>query len=43
MLEAPNKLWLLNKVIDCIGIYGACRTDGLINLIIDDVYFPTIT
>lgn len=37
MANAPDKEWLLNKVIIVFKVFGACRRDNLSNLRIDDV------
>ena len=36
ILEAPDKKWLLTKVIFVFDIFGACQRDDLIHLTSDD-------
>lgn len=37
LLEAPDKQFLLEKVITVFGIFGACRREELLKLRVDDV------
>lgn len=35
--EAPDKIYLLKKVILIVGIAGACRRDELVKMVVDDI------
>lgn len=37
MVKAPDNLWLLDKVILIMGIFGACRRDDILNIKLNDV------
>ncbi|KAJ8913409.1 hypothetical protein NQ315_008802 [Exocentrus adspersus] len=37
LLDAPDDLWLLAKIVTIFGIFGCCRCDELLSLTMNDV------
>ncbi|KAJ8912718.1 hypothetical protein NQ315_012272 [Exocentrus adspersus] len=37
LLDAPDDLWLLAKIVTIFGIFGCCRCDELLSLAMNDV------